>query len=153
MNVSSTVSNGNIQINASSMAPPSIDLNALATEYADNKAQSDRITQRNYEIAELLEAHAKFKEGSSTGHLSAGGLKLTFSKKVNEKWSQPALELARKAFGDEWFFKVFKWEYKPQSKKDLDAFLSMGDKSLVQNILAAREVSPARTSVKIEAVQ
>ena len=153
MNVANTVSNGNIQINGLVVAPPMVDLDALATEYAENKAEADRLTQRNYEIAEVMEARARFKEGSSTGHLSAGGFKITLTKKVNEKWSQPALEVTRKELGDEWFFKIFKWKYEPQSKKDLDAFLSMADASLVKKVLAAREVNPGRTSVKIEAVQ
>ena len=153
MNVANTVNNGNIQIMAGMATPPPVDLDALATEYAENKAQADRLTQRNYDIAEVLEAHARFKEGSSTGHLSAGGFKITLTKKVNEKWNHPALETVRTALGDKMFFKIFKWEYKPTSKKDLDAFLLMGDPALVQNVLSAREVNPGRTSVKIEVVQ
>ena len=144
MDVQQSVQIGNI---------PPAQLDLLAQEYARNKAEADRLTARNAEIAEALEKAARFKDGSNTGHVMAGGYRFTVSRKFNTKWLADKLEEARKALTDELFFKVFAWEYKPRSKKELDGFLEYASPEFRAAILAAMETSPGRPSVRMEAMQ
>ena len=141
MDVQQSVQNGK---------PP---LDELAKEYAANKAQADALTARNAEIADLLTAEAKFKDGSNTGHLMAGGYKFTVTRKFNTKWLPEKLEIARAKMTDELFFKVFAWKYEPRSKKELDGFLEYAAPEFRAAILAAMETSPGKPGVKLEAIQ
>lgn len=149
MDVHQTVQSGN-------MAPPAIPdafLDDLAREYAANKAKADALTARNAEIAEKLATAARFKDGSNTGHLLAGGYKMTVTRKFNTKWLPEKLEIARRELTDELFFKVFAWKYEPRSKKELDGFLEYASPEFRAAILAAMETSPGRPAIKLEAVQ
>ena len=46
---------------------------SIVLEYAANKAEADRLTARNAELAEAMLAVARFKPGSDTGELEAAG--------------------------------------------------------------------------------
>ena len=129
------------------------DLDALAVEYAANKAEADRLTARNAEIAEALDRAAAFKDGSNTGHLTAGGYKVTVVRRFNTRWVAEKLETARTRLTDELFFKLFKWKYEPRGKKDLDAFLEYASPEFRAAILAAMETSPGKPSVSLEVLQ
>ena len=133
--------------------PPPATLDDLVREYAANKEKADQLTARNAEIAERLEAAARFKDGSNTGHLSAGGRKVTITRKFNTKWVGEKLEAARAKLTDELFFKVFAWKYEPRSKKELDGFLEFAAPEFRAAILAAMETSPGKPGVKLEALQ
>ena len=102
-----------------------VGLDALVLEYAANKARADELTARNAEIADALDKLAAFKDGSNTGHLTAGGYKVVVTKRFNTRWVTEKLEAARAKMTDELFFKVFGWRYEPRSKKDLTAFWNM----------------------------
>lgn len=129
------------------------DLDGLVAEYAANKARSDELTARNAEIAEALEKAARFRDGSNTGHLTAGGQQVTVTRKFNTRWVAERLENARAALTDELFFKVFAWKYEPRSKKDLDAFLKHAAPEFRAVVLAAMETSPGKPGVKLEPLQ
>ena len=130
-----------------------VGLDALVQEYAANKARADELTARNAEIAEALDKLASFKDGCNTGHLVAGGYKLTVSRKFNTKWRQEKLAEARNKLTDELFFKVFSWKYEPRSKKDLDGFLEYASPEFRAAILEAMETSPGKPAIKLEALQ
>ena len=130
-----------------------VGLDALVLEYAANKARADALTARNAEIAEELEKLAIFKDGCNTGHLTAGGYKLTVSRKFNTKWRQEKLAEARSKLTDELFFRVFSWKYEPRSKKDLDGFLEYASPEFRAAILEAMETSPGKPAIKLEALQ
>ena len=130
-----------------------VGLDALVREYAANKAKADELTARNAEIAEALDKLATFKDGCNTGHLTAGGYKLTVSRKFNTKWRQEKLAEARSKLTDELFFRVFSWKYEPRSKKDLDGFLEYASPEFRAAILEAMETSPGKPGVKLEALQ
>lgn len=130
-----------------------VGLDALVLEYAANKAKADELTARNAEIAEALDKLATFKDGCNTGHLTAGGYKLTVSRKFNTKWRQEKLAEARSKLTDELFFRVFSWKYEPRSKKDLDGFLEYASPEFRAVILEAMETSPGRPAIKMEALQ
>jgi hypothetical protein len=125
---------------------------ALAREYFANKAEADRLTARNREIATRFESMARFKDGSATGHVEADGFKISVSRKVSIKWDQERLAETRRALTDEIFFKIFNWEFKPKSKKDVDAFLNLASADFRAPLLAAMTTSPAATQIKIEEV-
>lgn len=130
-----------------------VGLDALVLEYAANKARADELTARNAEIANALDKLATFKDGCNTGHLTAGGYKLTVSRKFNTKWRQEKLAEARSKLTDELFFRVFSWKYEPRSKKDLDGFLEYASPEFRAAILEAMETSPGKPGVKLEALQ
>lgn len=130
-----------------------VGLDALVLEYAANKARADELTARNAEIAEELEKAAAFRDGSNTGHLTAGGHKVVVTRRFNTRWVTEKLEAARAKMTDELFFKVFGWRYEPRSKKDLDGFLEYASPEFRQVILAAMETSPGKPGVKLEAIQ
>ena len=142
-----------VQIGNLAPPVPPVSLDDLAKEYAANKATADALTARNAEIADRLAAAAAFKDGSNTGHLTAGGYKLTITRKFNTRWIQDKLAEARTKLTDELFFKIFGWKYEPRSKKDLDAFLSLAAPEFSAAILAAMETSPGKPGVKLEALQ
>lgn len=133
-------------------APPQ-QVDVLAREYVANKAEADRLTARNAEIAAALERAASFKDGSNTGHLVAGGYKWTITRKVNTRWAAEKLEAARAKLTDELFFKIFKWKYEPRGKKDLDVFLKTTSEDFRAAVLAAMETSPGKPGVDMEALQ
>ena len=130
-----------------------VGLDALVLEYAANKARADELTARNAEIANALDKLATFKDGCNTGHLTAGGYKVTVSRKFNTKWRQEKLAEARSKLTDELFFRVFSWKYEPRSKKDLDGFLEYASPEFRAAILEAMETSPGKPGVKLEALQ
>ena len=138
----------NVQIGNGAMG-----LDALVLEYAANKARADALTARNAEIAEELEKLAIFKDGSNTGHLTAGGQKVTVTRRFNTRWVAEKLEAARAKMTDELFFKVFAWRYEPRSKKDLDGFLEYASPEFRAAILEAMEISPGKPAIKLEALQ
>ena len=143
----------NVQIGNGMPASELMNLDVLVKEYATNKAEADRLTARNAEIAEQLLQDASFKNGSDTGHLVTGGYKVTVTRRVNTKWLKDKLEEARSKMSDTVFFRVFAWEYKPRSKKDLDGFLAHADPEFRRLILTAMETSPGKPGVKVEALQ
>ena len=130
-----------------------VGLDALVLEYAANKARADELTARNAEIADALDKLATFKDGCNTGHLTAGGYKVTVSRKFNTKWRQEKLAEARSKLTDELFFRVFSWKYEPRSKKDLDGFLEYASPEFRAAILEAMETSPGKPAIKLEALQ
>ena len=142
-----------VQINNTTATAGLGDLDALVLEYADNKARADELAARNAEIAEALEKAARFRDGSNTGHLTAGGQQVTVTRRFNTRWVAERLEIARAALTDELFFKVFAWKYEPRSKKDLDAFLKYAAPEFRAVVLAAMETSPGRAAIKMEALQ
>ena len=125
----------------------------LVREYVANKEQADALTARNAELTNKFAVLAKYKDGCNTGHLVAGGYKLTVTKKVNTRWLSDKLENARSTLTDELFFNLFAWRYEPRSKKELDAFLKYASSDFRTVILSAMETSPGKPSVKLEAVQ
>ena len=130
-----------------------VGLDALVQEYADNKARADELTRRNAEIADVLERRAVFKPGSHTGHLTAGGYKVTVTCRSNIKWDRDRLEAARQVLGDAEFFKIFGWKYEPRSSKDLNALLEYGAQELKNPVLKAMTIMLGKPAVKLEAVQ
>lgn len=125
----------------------------LINEYVSNKAEIDRLTARNTELADIFNLHAEFKAGSQTGYLTGDTHKITVTRRLNTKWSQDKLEIARAEMQDDAFFKVFGWEYKPKSKKELDAFLEYGAPEQRQLIIDAMETTPGKPGIKIEEVK
>lgn len=103
-----------------------------------------RIAQQTSDLKELqklIEERCTFPEGRQTAHIFGAGYDVTVQQRTNTKWDQKKLEEARKAMGNDEFFKVFAWEFKPQSAKQLDAFLSFGSSDHARLVLDARTVT------------
>lgn len=125
-------------------------LDQLANEYAKNKAEADRLTKRNREIAAQFLSVATFKPGSSTGRLTAGGLAFEITKTINETWNQPQLNAVRSEITDEAFLPLFRFKWEPKGK-ELKAFLALpGSNEIKAAILSARTITPGSPSVKFK---
>jgi len=123
----------------------------LCAEFLENKAEADRLTARNREIANQLEKQAEFKDGSNTGRLCAPGYKATFTRRVTTKWDQDELEsVVRPLLTDDIFRLVFRYRFEPHSKKTLDAFLENASPGFRTAILKAMTTTPGQVGLKVE---
>lgn len=126
---------------------------ALIREGAGLKNEIDSKTKRLREINKQLAELAEYKAGSKTGSLVGAGYKVKVQLKETISWDQDKLDDTRQCLGDEVFFKVFKWKFEPQSKKDLDGFLEYADEKYRSPILGAMTVKPAQPQVKYERLE
>ena len=122
---------------------------SLVSEYAENKAQADRLTARNAEIAEMLQSVAVFKPGSDTGKLTTTEYEVSITRRINERWDQEKLKEVRSAMTDDLFFQIFRSKYEPD-RKALKVFMQGNhDSKLRCAILGACTASAGRPSVKL----
>lgn len=123
---------------------------SLVAEYATNKAEADRLTARNAEIAEALLEQAAFKPGAASGYLTAAGFKVTITRKINEKWDQVKLEKVRATMTDHLFFSIFKSRYEPD-RRALKTFMAgQHDGAFRRMLLEACTASAGKPGVKLE---
>ena len=102
----------------------------------DERTLVDRAALLHEDIAEktaqLKEIKAKlahlatYKEGSATGHIYGSRFSATVTLKKNVKWDQNKLVALRDEMGDDIFGKIFTWEYKPISQREVDAAMAHG---------------------------
>ena len=136
-----------------SSRPEEAGLSQLIRRGAELKA---RIAAMNSELRDInlrLQSSALFPEGRHTAHLTGGGYTATVQRKVNVTWDQARLAEARARMGDERFFGVFTWEFKPSSAKKLAGFLDFAPEAERALILAVRTLSPGAPQVSYEAIE
>lgn len=121
----------------------------LMQEYLKNKEQMEVLNQRQEEITVELTAMAEYKDGSKTGHLYADDLHFSVSKRDNVTWDQALLDAGRVQIGNEAFFRIFKPEFKPQSKAVLDNALETA-KEVYKPVLAAMTVKTGKPQIRVE---
>ena len=123
---------------------------SIVLEYAANKAEADRLTARNAELAEAMLAVARFKPGSDTGELEAAGYTVSVTRRINEKWDQGKLEVARNTMTDDLFFRYFKNRYEPDRRALKSFFQSDSAADLKGLIRDACTASLGKPGVKLE---
>lgn len=129
------------------------EIESIVSEYAANKAEADRLTARNAELADRMLKLATFAPNSDTGKLEACGYKVSITRRINEKWDQTKLENARKVLTDNIFFMLFKQKYDPD-RRALKTFMrGENDGSLKAMLIDACTTSAGKPSVKLEALQ
>lgn len=125
---------------------------SIVAEYARNKAEADRLTARNAELAEKMQTLAKFRPGSNTGKLEAAGYRVSVTRRINEKWDQHKLAAAREKLTDNVFFTLFRQKYEPD-RRSLNVFMhGNSDGSLKALLIDACTTSTGKPAVKLEAV-
>ena len=87
-----------------------------------------------------LEKFCDYPEGKNTAHIFGAGYDVTVQRRNSTAWDQKKLEAVRKAMGNENFFKVFSWEFKPAGAKQLNAYMDFGDPAIIDMINGARTV-------------
>lgn len=123
----------------------------LIEEGAAIKADIDAQTKRLREINAILAENAQFADGKNTAHLVGCRFKATVQRKETISWDQDALAMTRADLGDETFFGLFGWEFKPRAKKELDGFLKHSPKAeAVRSAMIIKQSSPSVTYVALE---
>lgn len=126
-------------------------LAALVDEGAALKATIAEHTQRLREIGAILCERAQFADGKNTAHMTGTSHKVTIQRKETINWDQDLLAQARAGLGDNEFFQLFGWEFKPRAKKELDGFLKHSPKApLVHQAMIIKPASPAVTYTALE---
>ena len=126
-------------------------LAALIEEGAEIKAAINEQTQRLREIGAILFDQAQFPDGKNTAHMTGHNHKVTIQRKETVNWDQDLLAQARAGLGDNEFFQLFGWEFKPRAKRDLDGFLKHSPKDpLVHQAMIIKPASPAVTYTALE---
>ena len=120
-------------------------------KFAALKQQQKDIENQIEELVPVIAGAAEFKLGSKTGHLVAAGIKMTVTKRENEKWNQAELAKVKAWTGDEKFFKFFKAEYKPQSAAHTKAMAE--DEQMALVIAKCRTVTPGSTGLSWEPLE
>ena len=127
-------------------------LDSLVTEFAQNKAEADRLHQRNKQIANQLAELATYKPGCETGRIETDGYKVTVTKKINETWDQERLNAVRSTITDAAFMPLFRFKWEPKGR-EMKAFLNLpGSNEIKAEILSARTIKPGTPAVKLEAI-
>lgn len=127
-------------------------IESVVAEYARNKAEADRLTARNAELADEMLTLAAFRPGSDTGKLETAGYRVSVTRRINEKWDQHKLASAREKFTDNVFFTLFRQKYEPD-RRALNVFMhGNSDGSLKALLIDACTTSVGRPSIKLEAV-
>lgn len=127
------------------------DVQKLAQEGAQLRAEIDQKTTRLRDINKTLAENAEFKNGGKTGQIITQHVKVKVQLKETVKWDQDKLSQFKSAVGDSSFFQIFKPEYKPISKKVLDANLELGE--FADGIKWAMTVTEASPSVTYELLE
>lgn len=127
-------------------------IESLIEEGAMLKEEVQAKTQRLREIGAILAEQAQFPEGKNTAHIVGCRFKATVQKKETISWDQDALGQARFGLGDNEFFGLFGWEFKPKAKKDLDGFLKHSPKAeLIRSAMIIKQATPAVSFAALEA--
>lgn len=126
-----------------------MNIDTIVRQYAANKAEADRLTALNAELAEQMLASAVFKPDSDTGHLQAGGYKVAITKRINEKWDQEKLGALRESMG-EMFHRVFRSKYEPDRRALREFYADSADIALKAKLRAACTATPGKPGVKLE---
>ena len=127
-------------------------VSSLVQEGAALKARIDSDTARLREINRELAEQATFPDGKNTAKIEENGVKATIQLKTYTKYDQEKLDAARRAMGNEAFLKPFTYEFKPRSKKDLDAFLAYGDPAQTAMVRDAMTITEGAPQVTYEQV-
>jgi hypothetical protein len=127
-----------------------MNIDKIVRQYAANKAEADRLTALNADLAEEMLKAAVFKGASDTGHLTAGGYKVAITKRINEKWDQGQLQAIHKRMGDP-FLGIFKQKFEPDRKALRVFFAACADESVKKQLRAACTATPGKPAVKLEA--
>lgn len=127
-----------------------MNIDKIVRQYAANKAEADRLTALNADLAEEMLKAAVFKGASDTGHLTAGGYKVAITKRINEKWDQEQLQAIHKRMGES-FLGIFKQKFEPDRKALRVFFAACADESVKKQLRAACTATPGKPAVKLEA--
>jgi len=125
-------------------------IDQIVQQYAANKAEADRLTALNAELAEKMLQAAVFKADSDTGHLTAGGYKVAIIRRINEKWDQERLEALHTAMGEP-FLSIFKRKFEPDRRALRIFFAACEDADIKKKLRDACTATPGKPSVKLEA--
>lgn len=99
-------------------------------------------------LEQQISALARFKPGTKTGRLVAGGYVAVVQLRENVSWDQEKLEKLRTHLGDKTFSGLFKAEYKPVSMRAVNA--AMLTSELHDALKWAMTVKPAKPYVQYE---
>lgn len=124
-------------------------LQRAVREWISTKATMAMLEKKLDDLRPVIEAAAAFELGSNTGHFEAEGCKFTVARRFNESWDQEKLKTVHDTIGSTRFFEAFKYEFKPLSKKAVDAFAA-ADPEMEKAVSWCRTIKPGKSSITYE---
>lgn len=119
-----------------------MDIDHLISRGAELRSAMDTLRKEleavNGEIASL----AEFPEGRSTAYVTGREWRARVVRRVKETWDQGRLDKARAELGDELFLSLFRAEWTPVSRREVQGFLGYAPEGQRRHI---REALSART--------
>lgn len=112
---------------------------------AEIKAKAERLRTLKQELANAVPEYK-----GQTGYIYTPDFTVKVQLKENITWDHHKLDIARLAMGNAEFLKTFSFEFKPRTKRDLDAFLKYHPEA--NRVLAAMNVKPGSPQVSFERI-
>ena len=125
-------------------------LESLIREGARLKSDIETKTARLRRINLALCESAEFKEDLRTAHLAGAGYQVTVRLHDNVTWDQERICEFRGMLSEEKFAQLFKAEYVPTSKKQIDGFMAHADPDLAAGLRSCMNIRPAAPQVVYE---
>ena len=91
------------------------------------RATIDQLKKQLDNVNEQLASAAVFANGKATTYVQGEELRAKVVNRAYEKWDQEKLHTARAAMGDAAFLSLFKYEWSPRAKKEVQGFIAHGD--------------------------
>lgn len=122
----------------------------LARESYELRQQIEVMRKRLMAVNQELYKIAAFPDGKNTAHIDAGAFKVKVQKSSRWTWDQEKLRSARRVLGDDVFLPLFKYEWTPVRKADVEGFIKNAPREKADLIIHALTVKPGvQVSVEI----
>ena len=128
-------------------------MNGLVSRYVTLKMELDAKQKVLRELAAEIQEQATFPEGKNTAHIIGAGYDVSVQRRENVKWDQKKLASIRSRMGDETFFKLFTWEFKPVSARQITGFMDYGDPLQVEALRDARTCTPGAPAITFTPIE
>lgn len=132
-------------------SPPDLDSPDLVDRAAALKRTIEGLTEELKRLNLILAERAEYRPDRRVGRLSGRRFRAEVRPRELVKWDQNYLNEARRLMGDEEFFRIFKWEFKPLSEKRFSGALLFGAHGRL--LEKARLTSPGAPSVTFTEIE
>lgn len=126
------------------------DVKSMVVRGSELKIQIAAMTEELHSVNMALAKVATFLPNSKTGHLMEAGIRVKVSLRENVKYLQDRLQQVKDLIPES-FNRVFVYEYKPVSTKELTAAMAENDE-FAKAVEWSREIKPGMPTVTYERI-